>query len=111
MLGRLRKAEIESNAFKGIGITNPVIDSYNPDLKAFCQTMKNKLNAGDCTRLIGSKVMSTWDMFDPVRYVKEPKLLVLVNSINIQNQELFIRKDKFVFAVLKQACLKNVDFI
>ena len=33
-----------------------------------------------------------------------------MNSINIHNQELFIRKDKFVFAVLKQACLKNVDF-
>ena len=38
------------------------------------------------------------------------KLLVLVNSIDIQNQELFKRKDTFVVAVLKQACLKNVDF-
>ena len=33
-----------------------------------------------------------------------------MNGINIQNQELFIIKDKFVFTVLKQACLKNIDF-
>ena len=34
-----------------------------------------------------------------------------MQSINIQNQQLYIKKDKFVFAVLKQACLKNFDFI
>ena len=49
LLGRLRKSEIESNAFKGSYIDSyPVIDSYNPDRKAFCQNMKNKLNAVDC---------------------------------------------------------------
>ena len=49
-------------------------------------------------------------MIDTVDYQKEPKLLVLMNSINIQSQDLFKKKDKFVFAVLKQACLKKVDF-
>ena len=72
--------------------------------------MKNKLNAVDSEKFIDSKVMPIWDMIDPVQYIKDHKLLVLVNSINIQNQELFIRKDKFVLAVQKQACLKNVDF-
>ena len=111
LLGRLRKSEIESHVFKGTGIdTYPVIDSYNPDLKAFCQSMKNKLNAVDCAKFIDSKESPTWNMIDKVQYINDPKLLVLVNSINIQNQELFIRKDKFVFAVLKQACLKNYDF-
>ena len=49
-------------------------------------------------------------MIGTVDYLKEPKLLVFVNIINIQNQELFKKKDKLVFAVLKQACLKHVDF-
>ena len=92
LLGRLRKSEIESHVFKGIGIdTYPVIDSYNPDLKAFCQSMKNKLNAVDCAKFIDSKESPTWDMIDTSQYRKDPKLLILANSINIQNQELFIR--------------------
>ena len=70
--------------------------------------MKNKLNAVDFAESKDSKVMPTWDMIDTMDYLKEPKILVLVNSINIQNQELFIRTDKFVFPVLKQACSKNV---
>ena len=111
LLGRLRKAEIESYAFKGIGVdTYPVIDSYNPDLKAFCQNMKNKLNAVDCAKFLDNKTLPTWDMIDVGQYRNEEELLILVNSINIQNEELFKRKDKFVFAVLKQACLKNYDF-
>ena len=84
--GRLRKADIESYVFKGIGVdTCPVIDSYNPDLKAFYQKMKNKWNTVDCTKFIDSKVMPTWDMIDTKDYLKGPKLLVLVNSINIRN--------------------------
>ena len=35
---------------------------------------------------------------------------MLVNSMNVQNQELLKSKDTFIFAVLKQACLKNFDF-
>ena len=70
MLGRLHKAEIDGQVFKGIGLnTYSVIDSYNSDLK-----MKNQLNAVDC-------VMHIWDMIDTVDYSKEPKLSVLVNSI------------------------------
>ena len=65
LLGRLGKAEIESYVFKGIGLnTFPVIDSHDSDLKAFCQNMKNQLNAVDCAMFIDSKVMSTWDMID-----------------------------------------------
>ena len=40
LLDRLRKTEIESHMFKDIGLnTYLIIDSYNPDLKAFCQYM------------------------------------------------------------------------
>ena len=39
-------------------------------------------------------------MIGPVDYINDEELLILVNSINIQNQELYNRKDKFVFAVL-----------
>ena len=46
LLGLLKTTEVDSYVFKGIGLnTYPVIDSRNPDLKAFCQTMKNQLNA------------------------------------------------------------------
>ena len=67
------------------------------------------MNAVDCAKFIDSKEMPTYDIIDEVDYLKESKLLILVESINIQNQELFKRKDKFVFAVLKQAFPKNVD--
>ena len=90
--------------------TYPAFDSYNPDLKDFCQSMKNQWNAVDCANFIDSKVMPTRDMIDTVDYLKAPKLLLLVSSINKKNQELFTRKDKIVFADLKQACLKHVDF-
>ena len=97
--------------FKGIGLhLYPVIESKNPDLKSFCQTMKNQLNAIDCAKFIDSKVPATWEMIDPVDYRNDEELLLLVQSINIQNQELYKRKDKFVFSVLQQACLKNYDF-
>ena len=83
LLGRLPKAEIESYVFKGIGIdTYPVIDSYNPDLKAFCQPMKNKLNAVDYAKFVDSKVMYTWDKIDTMDNLKEPKLLVLLNTVS-----------------------------
>ena len=51
-----------------------------------------------------SKIMATWDMVDPVDYLQENELLTLVQSIKIQNQELFKRQDKFVFTVLEPAC-------
>ena len=41
----------------------------------------------------------------------EENLLILVQCVDIQNQELYKRKYKFIFAVLKQACLENYDFI
>ena len=111
LLGRLKTAEIQSYAFKGVGLnTYPVIESRNPDLNAFYQAMKNQLNAVDCAKFIDSKVPATWEMIDPVDYLNDDELLILVQSINIQNQELFKRKDKFVFSVLQQACLKNYDF-
>ena len=50
--------------------------------------------------------MQTWDMIDTVDHLKETNLLLSISSINIKNQELFKSMDKFVFAVLKQACLK-----
>ena len=50
--------------------TYPVIVSYNPDQKPFCQIMKNKLNAVNCAKFIDSKVMPTWDMIDKVCYLK-----------------------------------------
>ena len=45
--------------------------------------MKNQLNVEDCAKFKDSNVMPTWDIIDEVDYFKEPKLLVLVNSINI----------------------------
>ena len=97
MLNRLRKKEIEIHVFKGIGIdTYPVVDSNNRDLKAFCQSMKNKLNAVYCAKFIDSKIIPTWDMIDSVDYLKESKLLLLVNSIDIQNQE-FLRERTNLF--------------
>ena len=111
LLGRLKTAEIRGSVFKGVGLDSyPVIASKNPDLKAFCQSMRNKLNAADCAKFINEKDPATWEMIDPVDYLKDEELLILVQSINIQNQELFIRKDKFVFSVLQQACLQNYDF-
>ena len=49
-------------------------------------------------------------MIDPVDYPNDEESLILIQNINIQNQELFKRKDKFVFSVLQQACLQNYDF-
>ena len=57
--------------FKGIRVdTYPVIDSYNPDFKTFCQNMLNKLNAVDCAEFLDSKEMHKWDMIDVVEYLK-----------------------------------------
>ena len=72
--------------------------------------MKNQLNAVDCAKFIDSKVPATWDMIDPLDYRNDDELLVFVQSINIQIQEIYRRKDKFVLSVLQQACLKNYDF-
>ena len=72
--------------------------------------MKNQLNTVDCAKRIHSKAPATWDTMDPVNYLKNDDFLISVQSINIQNQELYKRKDKFVFSVLQQACLKNYDF-
>ena len=46
-------------------------------------------------------------MIHPVDYLLDGELLILVQKINIRNQQLYIRKDKFVFADLKHAYLKN----
>ena len=67
----------------------PVIESRNPDLKAFFQLMKNQLNAVDCAKFINDKGPATWDMIDPVDYLNDHELLILVQIINIQNQELY----------------------
>ena len=56
LLGRLKTAELQSYVFKSVGLnTYPVIASRNPDLKAFCQSMKNKLNAVDCAKFVNEK--------------------------------------------------------
>ena len=61
----MRKAEIVSYAFKGIGLNAyPVIDTNNPDMKACCQSMKNQLNTVDCAKLIDSKVKARWHTID-----------------------------------------------
>ena len=44
------------------------------------------------------KVMATRDMIDAADYLQVEELLILVQSINIQNQELYKWKDKFMFA-------------
>ena len=49
-------------------------------------------------------------MIDTMDYLNDDELLILVQSINIQKQEFFKRKDKYVFSVLQQACLQNYDF-
>ena len=49
-----------------------------------------------------------YDWFSTIR--KRTEIISVSKYINLQNQELFIRKNKIVFAFLKQACLKNIDF-
>ena len=51
-------------------------------------------------------------MIDSVDYLLEVKLFILVQNINIQNNDQYTRKLKFVFAVLKQAFSEklNIDF-
>ena len=95
ILGRLKTAEILRYAFKGVGLnTYPVTESRNPDLKAFCQAMKNQLYAFDCAKFIDDKVPATWEIIDRVDYLNDDELLILVQkSINIQNQELFKRHE------------------
>ena len=84
LLGILSKAEIKGSVLKGIGLNiYPIIKIYNPDVKAFCQSMENQLNAVDCAKFIGSKVIPTWDMIDVVDYLQDDDLLTLVQSINI----------------------------
>ena len=71
-MGRLKKAEIDSYVFKGIGLnTYPVIGFRNPDLKSFCQTTKNQLSAVGSEKFIDIKNLATWEMIDPREYVKE----------------------------------------
>ena len=41
-------------------------------------------------------------MIDPANFLQDEELSILVQSLNIQNQELYKRKDKFVFAVLNK---------
>ena len=106
-LGRLKTAEIQSYVLKGVGLnTYQFIESRNPDLKELCKTMKNQLNALDCAKCIDIKEPAIWDIIDSVDGLNNDELLVLVQSINIQNKELYKRKDKFVLSVLQQACLK-----
>ena len=79
LFGRFETAEIESYLLKGVGLnTCPVIESRNSDLNAFCQNMKNQLNAVDCAKLIDSKVPATWDRIDHVDYLKDDDLLISV---------------------------------
>ena len=40
--------------------------------------------------------MATWDMIDPVDYFQVEELLILVQSINILNQELYKRQDVYI---------------
>ena len=72
--------------------------------------MKNQFNAVDCAKFISDEIPANWEMIDPVGYLQEEELSILVQSIIIQNQELYKRKDKFVFSVLQLACLKNYNF-
>ena len=56
LLGRLKTTEIQGYLFTGVGLnTFPLIDSRDPDLKAFCQFMKNQLNVVDCANFINEK--------------------------------------------------------
>ena len=40
---------------------------------------------------IDEKFDAKWDMIDTVDYLQEEELFILVQSINIQNRERFIR--------------------
>ena len=78
-MGRLKTAEIQSYVLKGVGLTTyPVIESRNHDLKIFCQSMKNQLDAFDCAKFVNDKEPASWEMIDPVDYLHDNELLILV---------------------------------
>ena len=90
LLRILGKAEIGGYVFKGICLnTYPFIKSNELDLYINWISGLHKFFR-----------LGIWLMFD---YLQDYELLILVQGINIKNQELFKRNDKFVFAVLKQA--------
>ena len=77
LLGWLKTPEIQSYVFKGVGLNAyPVIESRNPDLKAFCKSTKNQLNVVDSAKFIDDKEPATFDMIDTVHYLNDDELLI-----------------------------------
>ena len=68
--------------------------------------MKKQLVSVGCSDFIDDKVDARWYMTDTIDYLQGEEFSILVQSVNIQNRELYIRKSKFVFAVLNKHALK-----
>ena len=112
LMGELKAAEINSGCFKGGSIDKaPVLAHNSPDLVSFCEAVRNHLETVDCAKHIstdGSPVLC--ELIDEGCYRNDQECLILAQSINISNRLLFIRKDKYVFAILKGAGEKKPLF-
>ena len=104
-MGNLKAAEINSMCFKGGSIDKaPVLAHNSPDLISFREAVKNHLETVDCANHIsldGNPVLCK--LIDEGCYKYDQECLILAQSINISNRLLFMRKDKYVFAILKDA--------
>ena len=50
--------------------------------------MKNKFSSDGCSDFVDEIVEVKWDMIDTVYYLRKEELLILVQSINVDNWEL-----------------------
>ena len=112
LMGDLRAAEINSMCFKGGSMDKaPVLAHNSPNLVAFCEAVRNHLETVDCADHIGKDGHPVLcGLIDEGCYKNDTECLILAQSINISNRLLFIRKNKYVFAILKGACEKNPLF-
>ena len=80
----------------------PVLAHSSPSLKALYEAVRNHLETMDCLEHIARVVNQFFcGLIDEGCYNNDTDCLILVQSINTSNRLLFIRKDKYVFAILK----------
>ena len=90
----------------------PTLAHNSPNILAFCEAVRNHLEQYDCAKHISKDNISAvlCELIDENDYKEDFDCLMFVKNINILNRLLFTRKDKYVHAMLKNACQNNPLF-
>ena len=85
-----------------------MLEHNSPNLIEFCEAVRKHLETVDSTDHISKDCQPVLcGLIDESCYKNDTNCLILAKSINIPNRLLFIHKDKYVFATLKNAYEKT----